>query len=68
MTASILVVEDNALVALEIAQALNLAAFDVVGPATTVALALELFSAEGCDAAVLDINLRDETSEASPWN
>jgi DNA-binding NarL/FixJ family response regulator len=64
MKARILVVEDNALVALELVQALHLAAFEVVGPATTVALALEFIAAEGCDAAVLDINLGNETSEA----
>jgi DNA-binding NarL/FixJ family response regulator len=64
MTGRILVVEDNALVALELVHALHLAGFEVVGPAATVALALELLAAEGCDAAALDINLGDETSEA----
>ncbi len=64
MTARILVVEEDPLVALGLVQALHLAVFEVVGPATTVALALEFISAEGCDAAVLDINLGEETSEA----
>lgn len=64
MTARILIVEDNALAALELVEALHLAAFEVIGPASTVALALQLLAAEGCDAAVLDINLGKETSEA----
>ncbi len=59
----ILVVEDEALVALDIAQALTNAGFDVVGPANAVAHAIELIQDIGCDAAVLDINLGGETSE-----
>jgi PAS domain S-box-containing protein len=59
----ILVVEDEALVALDISQALTHAGFDVVGPANSVAHALELIRHTGCDAAVLDINLGGETSE-----
>lgn len=59
----ILVVEDEALVALDIAQALTNAGFDVVGPANSLAHALELIQHTGCDAAVLDINLGGETSE-----
>jgi DNA-binding response OmpR family regulator len=35
----------------------------VVGPATSVSEALRLIEAEGCDAAVLDINLGRETAE-----
>jgi PAS domain S-box-containing protein len=59
----ILVVEDEALMALEIAQVLAEAGFDIVGPASAVAPALELVKHVGCDAAVLDINLGSETSE-----
>jgi PAS domain S-box-containing protein len=59
----VLVVEDEAIVALEIEQNLQDAGFEVVGPAARVAEALELLKEFGCDAAVLDINLGSETSE-----
>jgi len=59
----VLVVEDEAIVALEIEQNLQNAGFDVVGPAARVSEALELLEEFGCDAAVLDINLGTETSE-----
>ncbi len=59
----VLVVEDEAIVALEIEQNLRDAGFEVVGPAARVAEALELLKEFGCDAAVLDINLGAETSE-----
>jgi PAS domain S-box-containing protein len=59
----ILVVEDEALMAMEIAHVLTEAGFEVVGPARAVAAALELLKQRGCDAAVLDINLGNETSE-----
>ena len=49
--------------ALEIAQILQEGGFSAVGPARSVAQALELLRALGCDAAVLDINLGEETSE-----
>jgi PAS domain S-box-containing protein len=59
----VLVVEDEAIVALEIEQNLEDAGFEVVGPAARVAEALALLTEYGCDAAVLDINLGAETSE-----
>jgi PAS domain S-box-containing protein len=59
----IFVVEDEALVAIEIAQMLKEAGFEVVGPARTVNQALQLVNESGCDAAILDINLGSETSE-----
>ena len=49
---------------MEIAHALTEAGFDVVGPARNVPAALELLKRQGCDAAVLDVNLGRETSEA----
>jgi CheY-like chemotaxis protein len=58
----ILVVEDEPLVALEIADILKTAGFEVA-PARNVAGALSLLEQGGCDAAVLDINLGRETSE-----
>jgi PAS domain S-box-containing protein len=60
----ILVVEDEAIVALEIGSVLVNAGFEVVGPARSVNQALDLINERGCDAAVLDINLGSETSEA----
>ena len=47
------VVEDEALVAMEIAQVLRDADFEVLGPARSVAAALSLIEKSGCDAAVL---------------
>ena len=59
----VLVVEDEALVAMEVAHVLKAAGFEVLGPARAVAQALSLIAEVGCDAAVLDINLSGETSE-----
>ena len=59
----ILVVEDEPLIALEVAHVLTEARFEVVGPTRDVAGALSLLDRGGCDAAVLDINLGHETSE-----
>jgi DNA-binding response OmpR family regulator len=59
----ILVVEDEAVVAIEIAQVLVKAGFEVVGPARSANQAIKLVNEIGCDAAVLDVNLGSETSE-----
>jgi PAS domain S-box-containing protein len=59
----ILLVEDEPLVALEIAHMLKQGGFETVGPARTVSQALDLLKSKGCDAALLDINLGKETSE-----
>jgi DNA-binding response OmpR family regulator len=64
MSIRVLVVEDEALLAIDIAEYLTDAGFAVVGPATSVAKALSLIGEGGCDVAVLDFNLRDETAEA----
>jgi DNA-binding response OmpR family regulator len=63
MTKRILVVEDESLLALDIADQIRDAGFEVVGPATSVAKAQELLREVGCDAAVLDVNLCLETVE-----
>jgi CheY-like chemotaxis protein len=63
MSKRVLVVEDEVLLALDIAQQLTDCGFDVVGPATSVAKALALIAEGGCDVAVLDVNLGDETAE-----
>lgn len=56
----VLVVEDEALIAMELEDFLQHEGFTVVGPATSVHAALKLFVRERLDAAVLDINLRGE--------
>ncbi len=59
----ILVVEDEALVAMLVEDALTDAGCEVVGPVATVADALALLETEGAPAAaVLDLNLAGETS------
>lgn len=58
----ILVVEDEALVAMLVEDALLDAGFAVIGPARTVSQALEMLQAELPDAAVLDLNLGGENS------
>jgi DNA-binding response OmpR family regulator len=63
MNKRVLVVEDDALLAIDIANQLSDAGFDVVGPATSAAKALRLVGETGCDAAVLDVNLGSETAE-----
>jgi len=64
MNIRVLVVEDEAIIAIDIAEQLSRAGFQVVGPAPSVAKALKLIADVGCDVAVLDLNLRDETAEA----
>lgn len=59
----VLVVEDEALIALLIAEHLEHAGFNVVGPATSVENAMSLIERSGCDAAVLDIRLGEESAE-----
>lgn len=60
----ILVVEDEALVAMLVEDALMDAGFGVIGPARSVAEALDLLAQDTPDAAVLDLNLSGETSVA----
>ncbi|MBR0659760.1 response regulator [Neoroseomonas oryzicola] len=60
----ILVIEDEALVAMLVEDALLDSGFDVLGPARSVAEALELLEAEQPAAAVLDLNLGGENSLA----
>lgn len=58
----VLVVEDEALVAMLVEDALLDAGFAVIGPAATVEEALHLLGQEKPDAVVLDLNLAGETS------
>lgn len=59
----VLVVEDSYLTARTISQMLRDFGAEVIGPAPSVSDALRLLDEEGCDAAVLDINLGSETAE-----
>lgn len=56
----ILVIEDEALVAVMIEDMLAEAGATVIGPAMSVAAGLALAELETIDAAVLDVNLRGE--------
>ena len=58
----VLVVEDEALVAMLVEDALLDAGFSVIGPAATVEEALSLIGRERPDAVVLDLNLAGEVS------
>ncbi len=58
--ASILVVEDEFLVAMQIEAVLREAGWNVIGPAGTLAKALGCARSAACDGAVLDVNLRGE--------
>ncbi|MGJ4931790.1 PAS domain S-box protein [Bradyrhizobium sp. HKCCYLS2038] len=59
----VLVLEDEPLIAMDVAAALSDAGWSVIGPASTVAQALALLRTIGCDAAVLDTNIGAETAE-----
>lgn len=59
----VLVVEDSYFAARTISKLVQDFGASVVGPAPSVAAALDLIRTEGCDAAVLDINLGAETVE-----
>lgn len=56
----ILVVEDNLLVAADLAATLTEAGFAVLGPVSTVIAAQHLLARQRPDAAVLDVGLRNE--------
>ena len=63
MTKRVLVVEDDALLGLDLTQQLTDAGLEVIGPAVSVGKALKLMGQTGCDAAVLDVNVGRETAE-----
>lgn len=56
----ILVVEDEMFIAMELVRALRAAGYDVLGPAGSVADALDLIQHDRPDAAVLDVRLGSE--------
>lgn len=57
----ILVVEDEALVAMLVEDVLRQYGYTIVGPASRVAQALGLAAGEAIDAAILDVNVAGET-------
>lgn len=61
---NILVVEDEVLVAYDLADLLESFGYRIVGPSSTAETALALIEEHSVDLAVLDFNLRDETSAA----
>ena len=56
----ILIVEDEFVIAMELALTLRSAGYEVLGPALSVSEALRMLRAERPDAAVLDVNLAGE--------
>ncbi len=62
MAERVLVVEDEPLIAFDVADHLRAAGFEVVGPVASVAAAMRLLESQGCDLAVLDVNLGRETA------
>ncbi len=60
MGRSVLLVEDEMMIAWDIEQTLTHAGMRVMGPAASVGSALRLIGAERPDAAILDIKLRGE--------
>jgi len=56
----VLVVEDEALIAMDLESSLIALGFDVVGPVMSVKEALERIGSHRLDAAILDIKLRGE--------
>lgn len=58
LRAGILIVEDEPLVAMDLARMIEEAGYGVVGPAGSVAQALELLRHQRPDAALLDVVLR----------
>ena len=63
---SILLVEDEPLLAMDVESSLAAAGYRVVGPAATAAEALRLIREENPDLAVLDLNLGKEMSYSVP--
>lgn len=60
MGRSVLLVEDEVMIAWDIEQTLTAAGMRVLGPASSVGRALRLIEEERPDAAILDLNLRGE--------
>ena len=59
----VLIVEDNYLIAVEVAEILKGYGCDVVGPEVTVAAALKILGCAKIDIAVVDFILEDDSAE-----
>jgi len=57
----VLILEDDVLPAIDLAEQLTSAGFEVLGPVTSVANASQFI--QRCDCAIIDVNLHQETSE-----
>jgi DNA-binding response OmpR family regulator len=55
--ATVLVVEDEALIAMDLQWLLEEAGYRVLGPANSIAAAMALLDGDGPDVALLDVNL-----------
>ncbi|MGB1235262.1 MAG: response regulator [Planktomarina sp.] len=62
MTKNILIVEDDILIGLDLVDQVEERGFTALGPCATVDRAIKTLRNSHCDAAVLDVNLGDETS------
>jgi CheY-like chemotaxis protein len=60
----VLIVEDEMLVAMELAEMVSDAGYEPVGPVSSVPMALKVVADEPLDAAVLDYRLDGETTVA----
>jgi CheY-like chemotaxis protein len=58
----VLIVEDEWLIATDLAEAVRTLGYEVVGPVYSVSAALDLLDTAQVDGALLDVNLRGETS------
>lgn len=63
MSASVLIVEDEPLVALVVEEVLRHAGLEIAGCAGSVEKALAMLAGGRCDVAVLDVNLRGYSVE-----
>jgi PAS domain S-box-containing protein len=60
---SVLIVEDEILIAMDVKHLLEDAGYEVIGPVSSVKQAFEALEERECSFAILDINLGKETSE-----
>jgi two-component sensor histidine kinase/CheY-like chemotaxis protein len=65
---AVLIVEDDAILALDLVDSLQSAGYDIIGPAGSVEHALDLLRQHDLCIAILDINLGAETSEPVAHN
>jgi CheY-like chemotaxis protein len=59
---TVLIVEDEMLIAMDVIDLLESGGYDILGPVPSVAAALALLRTQRPDACVLDVNLRGEHS------